>query len=200
MKRLALLLITMCIATVTFAQTPAPKLETWKIDDQFSVQYDPTLWRLEMQPENHDKTPHLYPLYKDEKGETVTRKDAMIVVHVIANPEHTFEETVKHAVKGISAKPNAVPMELSEFFAGSNRGVFFAWIQGFDDDPRTYLINDYAFPGTTDDVKSTTTVLFEAMFPADEGAKEMLDRSDAVIKTFTITEAPKNAPTIPNGK
>jgi hypothetical protein len=204
MKKLALLLITMCIAIAASAQTPAPapKLETWKINDQFSVQYDPTIWKLVAQAENNDKTPNLYPLIKNEQGEIVPRLDALIRVRVITNPEHTFEDTVKHAVKGISAQPGNIPMDLGEFFAGDNRAVFFAWMQTFKDDERVYLVNDYAFPGTTNDVKSTTTVLFEAMFPMStpDEAKLMLAQSDAVVKTFTITEAPKSTPTIPNGK
>jgi hypothetical protein len=194
MKRLALLLITMCIATAVFAQTPAPtpKLETWKINDQYSVQYDPTVWKLVAQTENNDKTPNLYPLYKNEKGDMVPRLDALIRVHVIENPNHTFEETVKHAVQGISAAPGNIAMNLSEFFAGDNRAVFFAWMQTFKDDSRVYLINDYAFPGTTNDTQSHTTVLFEAAFPVDDGpdaAKLLLAQSDAVIRTFKI-EAP----------
>jgi hypothetical protein len=192
MKKLALLLITMCLATAVFAQTTTtPKLETWKINDQYSVQYDPTVWKLVAQPENNDKTPNLYPLYKNEKGDMVPRLDALIRVHVIENPNHTFEETVKHAVQGISATPGNLAMDLSEFFAGDNRAVFFAWMQTFKDDPRVYLINDYAFPGTANDTQSHTTVLFEAAFPAEDpdDAKLLLSQSDAVIKTFKI-EAP----------
>jgi hypothetical protein len=209
MKMLAFVLTMMLAVTSAFSQDvpklqypcpgptcgpvhldPTPKLETWKINDQFSVQYDPTLWKLEQQVENNDKTPNLYPLYKNEKGEMVTRKDALIRVRVIESKEHTFEETVKHALTGLRAEPTVVPLELSEFVAAeNNRAVFFAFMQTFEDDPRTYLVNDYAFPGTTGDINSHTTVLFEAMFPAEvvDNAKLMLDRSDAVVKTFTIT-------------
>jgi hypothetical protein len=206
MKKFAALLATLLFAATCIAQTAAlPKtlppdeptptgvpLKTWQINDQFSLQYDPSVWVLATETANGDKSPQLYPLYTDDKGVQQHRLDAMLRVIVVTNPNHTFTETVEHAYKGMLAREDYVPLDFGEFPGNTEKAVFFAFMQTFKDDPRVYVINSYVFAGTSNDPNCHTTVIFEGMFPAEEiGSGKEYDRTllgqmDAVVKTFAI--------------
>lgn len=214
MKKIALLSIVLFAATC-FAQTEAlPKTlppdeptptgvpaKTWQINDQFSVQYDPSIFVLVTEARNGDKTPQLYPLYADDKGVQQHRLDAMLRVMVITVPDHTFREIFEHGYKNIMAKDGVVPLDFGEFPGYTEKAIYFAYMQTFKDDQRVYAVNEYVFAGTTNDPNCHTAVLFEGLFPAEEiGSGKEYDRTllgqmDAVVKTFKIkTLAPEAKP------
>ena len=213
MKNITPLSIVLFAATC-FAQTEAlPKtlppdeptptgvpLKTWQINEQFSVQYDPSIFVLATETANGDKAPQLYPLFTDAKGVQQHRLDAMLRVLVVTNPNHTFTEMVEHAYKGIISREGIVPLEFGEFPGHTEKAVFFAYMQTFKDDQRVYAVNTYVFAGTTNDPNCHTAVIFEGMFPAEEiGSGKEYDRTllgqmDTVVKTFNIKVLVPNKP------
>jgi hypothetical protein len=185
MRRTALLILTLIASTLCLAQgkpspaTPAaPKLETFQVTPEASVQYDPAVWQRKTVG-NGDEAMETLILLKDGKP-----TETFIQAKVFTEPDKTFKEMFSHAREGALSQEGSLEMELSGFVSQTEKGIFFSYLSA----KSAAVVSWYSFPGETADVDSHTAIVFVAVFPmaAIGEAGDNFKPIDAVIATFTI--------------
>jgi hypothetical protein len=180
MKKFALLLTVLLTASL-FAQTaptPAvPKMARWELTPNASVQYDPTVWKLGTM----ESSPVLFLMDKNK----LPRADVVLSATLIDSDEMYAADIIAIRIAKTEDEKGVTEITLKEYQAGEEYGVLFAYtatnMAGAD-----YVIARWSFATDKLDTKSHSVVEFEGVIPIRKDNDNILEKMDAVIKTYQI--------------
>jgi hypothetical protein len=187
MKKFALLLIVLLTASL-FAQTKpspnVPKWMRWQITPTASVQYDPTVWKLgTIESPDHDNAPVLFLMNKDK----LPRADVALSASVIESDDMFAADIIAQRIAKTEDEKGVTEITLKEYQAGEEYGVLFAYTTT-NTSNNDYVIARWSFAGDKLDTKSRQVIEFEGVIPILKDNDDILEKMDAVIKTYQIKE------------
>src|SRR5271154_2481793 len=113
------------------------------------------------------------------------RTDVALNVTIIPTTDMDAANVIASRVAKTQGEKGVATLTLKEYQAGTEYGVLFAYT-ATNDKGKDFVIGRWSFAGDKLDIKSLSVIEFEGVVPIAAENDDIMQKMDAVIKTYQI--------------